>query len=308
MSKFFNKSQTVEVSQITRTGWWVRNTTEYVAKGTALGDDFTQDIYTPSEPGKTARYDRDLSAWSQEIDDMTFKPYFDKDGKEYVIGEPDGDYPEWAIKDRPPEYDEESQTVLYNDDGWQVFDIKLGVPYYDEFGFEFLVTDYNFTLPENHTFEIPPKTPEGFAPKLVNGIWQTLRDLRGKIAYAKDRDNGENYIVKELGELPSTHTEKQPNEFDTWSESVGDWIYDIERHLPYKIKEERDWRDAVLQSVLNQIDQYEKDQIYPEHLRTSSLDETGLLALVTDRKVLCDYPEYDGFPFCERPKLSGNVR
>lgn len=117
MSEFFSKSQTVVVSQMTATGWWIRNTQEHVAKGTALGDDFTQDIYTPSEAGKTARYDRELRAWLPEIDDMTLKPYFDKNGKGYVIGAPDGDYPEWAIKDAPPAYDRETQTVLHGDDG-----------------------------------------------------------------------------------------------------------------------------------------------------------------------------------------------
>lgn len=304
MSEFFTKSQTVAVSQITSAGWWVRNTQEHVAKGTALGCDFTQDIYTPSEAGKTARYDRDLSAWSQEIDDMTFTPYFDKHGREYAIGAPDGDYPEWAIKDAPPAYDRKTQTVLHGDDGWQVFDIKLGEPYYNEFGFESLVTEHNFTLPTNHTWEAPPEQQKGFAPKLVDGTWQTLRDRRGQMAYTKDRDNGENYIIAELGELPATHTEKPCDQFDSWDESVGDWVYDIERHRPFKEEEERDWRDATLQSVLNRIDQYEKDQGYPENLRTSLLDEAGLLALLVDRKTLCDYPESENFPFGDRPSLS----
>lgn len=185
--------------------------------------------------------------------------------------------------------------------------MKLGVPYYDEFGFESLVTVHHFTLPANHTWEAPPKQKEGFAPKLVKGTWQTLRDLRGRMAYAKDRDNTENYIIAELGELPITHTEKAPGEFDSWDERVGDWVYDLERHRPFKVEEERDWRDATLQSVLNRIDQYEKDQGYPENLRTSSLDEAGLLALLVDRKSLCDYPSCEGFPFCNRPSLSVSV-
>ncbi|WP_172562570.1 hypothetical protein [Vibrio furnissii] len=306
MSEFFTKSQTVAVSQMTPAGWWLRNTQEHVAKGTALGDDFTQDIYTPSEAGKTACYDRKLRAWSQEIDDMTFKPYFDKHGREYAIGVPDGDYPEWAIKDAPPVYNRETQTVLHSDDGWQVFDMKLGEPYYDEFGFESLITVYNFTLPVNHTWEAPPEAPKGFAPKLVKGTWQTLRDLRGEMAYAKDRDHGENYIVAELGELPETHTEKPYGDFDSWDDAENDWVYDIERHRPVMAQAERAWRNDQLSAVLNRIDQYQSEQTYPETLRTSPIkSEQAFLLLLQDRKALSDYPSCEGFPFGERPQLSG---
>lgn len=304
MPNFFTEDKEVNVSQITDKGWWVCNTTEHVAKGTALGDDFTQHIYTPSAEGKIARYNRTLDEWEQEVDDMTFKPYFDKQGKSYVIGQPDGEYPEWAIKDAPPAHDKDSQTVLYDEDGWRVFDIKLGEPYFDENGFVKLVSDYNFTLPDNHSWDAPPDVEEGQAVKLIGGSWCVLRDLRNSIAYAKNRTEHEDYVVQKLGDLPNTHTEKPYCEFCSWDEDNNDWLYDVEIHRPYKTQEEKLWRDDALKAVLDRIDQYEKDQGYPTDLRTSSLTESEFYELLVDRKALCDYPQSNDFPFGERPVLS----
>ncbi|MDW6094203.1 hypothetical protein SBX64_16820 [Vibrio rhizosphaerae] len=64
------------------------------------------------------------------------------------------------------------------------------------------------------------------------------------------------------------------------------------------------WRDQELKVVLDRIDQYEKDQNYEPHYRTSPLSETEYLGLLGYRKLLCDYPDSDGFPFGERPVLS----
>ncbi|MFN3019207.1 hypothetical protein ACK1CN_25020 [Vibrio coralliilyticus] len=66
------------------------------------------------------------------------------------------------------------------------------------------------------------------------------------------------------------------------------------------------WRDAELTKVLNRIDQYEKDQNYPEELRTSPIKSNeDFLKLLEDRKMLSDYPNNESFPFGERPQLSG---
>ncbi len=308
---FFDKSQHVQVSQITTDGWWLKNTNEHVSKGTALGDEFTINIYTPSATGMIARYDRETDTWSDEIKDMTFQSYWDESGYQYVIGEPDGDYPDWAIEEKPPEHDSDTQTVLFSkDNGWKVYEILIGEPYFDKWGNEFLVSDFNFELPKEHTFTRPPKPQDGYGIKLVNGLWVELVDYREEIAYAKDRDREEinDYQIDTLGDIPETHTLLKPGTFDSWSDKANTWQYDIERHRPFKASEETDWRTTELTNVINRIDQYEKDRNYPIELRTSPIKtEEQFLLLLQDRKLLSDYPETDGFPFCERPTLSGLV-
>lgn len=305
MTKFFTKSQTVKVSRITQDGWWVENTVEYVSKGTALGNDFTETVYTPSSEAMIAHYDRETDAWSDEITNRTWDEYFNQHGQRFVIGSPDGDYPEWAITEAPPMYDQRTQTVLHINKQWKVFDILIGQSFFDEYGNEFLVSDYNFELPEKHTFTKPPELRlDNRAVKLVDGQWQQLLDYRGEMAYAKDRDNGTDYKIEELGELPETHTLSAPEPFDSWIDKG--WKYDIERHRPFKVGEEKQWRDNELTKVLDRIDQYEKDQSYPVELRTSPIQtEADYMLLLQDRKKLSDYPESDDFPFGERPKLSG---
>ncbi|CAH0543083.1 hypothetical protein [Vibrio marisflavi] len=81
---------------------------------------------------------------------------------------------------------------------------------------------------------------------------------------------------------------------------------DIERERPVKTTTETTWRDQQLSLVLNRIDQYEKDQNYPEEYRTSPItSEDEFNSLLMDRKKLCDYPESVDFPFGQRPQLSG---
>lgn len=304
MNAFFPTSQNVNVSRLSHDGWWTENTVEHVAKGTALGSDFTQNIYIPSKPGMISRYHAETDSWSPEILNMTWNIYYDIHGQKFFIGEPDGDYPDWAIIDPPPEYDPETHTVLYRKEtGWTIFKIQLGESFYDEFGQEFLVSDYNFDLPENHTWEEPPKNQDGHAVKLIDGYWQQLIDYREKMAYAKDRDNDEDYIIEELGELPESHTLLTPGAYDSWVNNVG-WVYDLERHRPFKSLEERAWRDSALIKVINRVDQYEKDRNYPEELRTSTLTDKEFLVLLQERKLLSDYPQQDGFPFIQRPVLS----
>lgn len=302
---FFNKTQNVRVSRITTDGWWLENTTEHVVKGTTLGKDFTVNIYTPSKDSMIARYDRETDTWSEEIINRTYDEYFSQYGQKFIIGEPDGDYPEFAIVETPPEYNPETQTVLYKDEQWKVYDILLEKPFFDEYGNEFLVSDYNFELPENHTFIAPPKLrSDKYAVKLIDGQWQQLLDYRGEVAYVKDRDNGENYPIEELGELPDTHILIEPESFDSWIDDS--WQYDIERHRPFKVGEEKQWRNSELAKTLDRIDQYEKDQSYPVELRTSPIKtEADYIKLLQDRKILSDYPESSDFPFGQRPVISG---
>ncbi|MBU2897682.1 hypothetical protein [Vibrio hepatarius] len=308
MKHFFSESKLVNVSQISIDGWWLKNTQEYVSKGTALGDEFTQNIYTPSLSGMIARYDRDTDTWSDEIQDMTLKPYWNDKGVKYAIGNPDDNYPEWAITQNPPKYDVETQTVLHTkDSGWKVYDDLIGKAYFDKLGNEFLVADYNFELPLDHTFEEPPKPTDSYGIKLVDSKWLVLVDFRGEMAYAKDRDNEDinDYQIEELGDIPDAHTLDKYGPYDSWSHINQCWEYDIDRHLPFKILEEKAWRDSELTKVLNRIDQYEKDQGYPEELRTSPIkSHDNFLRLLNDRKVLSDYPELETFPYGERPVLS----
>ncbi len=308
---FFDKSQHVQVSQITTDGWWLKNTNEHVSKGTALGDEFTTNIYTPSVTGMIARYDRETDTWSDEIKDMTFESFWDEHGRHYIVGEPDGDYPEGAIKEAPPEHDPDTQTVLFSKEtGWKVYEILIGEPYFDKWGNELLVSDFNFELPEEHTFTKPPKPQDGYGIKLVDGLWVELVDHREKIAYAKDRDNEElsDYQIEELGDIPRTHTLEQYAPYDSWVDNEQGWQYDIERHRPIKEEEEKSWRNTELTNVINRIDQYEKDQNYPEELRTSPIEsEADFLQLLKDRKALSDYTDVDGFPFGDRPQLSSFV-
>lgn len=66
------------------------------------------------------------------------------------------------------------------------------------------------------------------------------------------------------------------------------------------------WRDIELHKVLNRIDQYEKDQRYPEEYRTSPIkSHEDFALLLSARKLLSDYPDMETFPFGDRPTLSG---
>ncbi|RYU50030.1 hypothetical protein [Aliivibrio finisterrensis] len=222
MTQFFNKSQNVDVSRISSEGWWLENCIEHVVKGTALGSDFTQDIYTPSSNGMIARYDRNLNQWSDEIEDMTWKSYFNGCGYLFYIGEPEGDYPEWAIKETPPEYDNEKQTVLYEGNAWKVYSIELGKSYWDGEANEFIISDYNFTLPEKHTFTEPPKAEKGFAVRLVDGQWQQIEDHRNKIIY-NCSDCTQSEQVEELGIIKESFTFDEPVTLhDEWIDSQ--WV------------------------------------------------------------------------------------
>ncbi|MBU2898043.1 hypothetical protein [Vibrio hepatarius] len=309
MSDFFKTSKTVYVSRINQQGWWLENIEEHVSKGTALGSEYTQRIYKPSQKGKTARFDKESNQWSEEIEDMTWKKYWDENGNDFIIGKPDGDFPSNAILEPPPEYNRETHAVLYSKiAGWKVYAVRIGQAFYDEQGHELIVSDKYFDLPEGHTWEAPPSPKEGYAIKHVDGKWVQIIDYRGKIAYAKNRNDPsqQDYIIEQIGEVPNSHTLSEPQPYDSWmGENLG-WKYDAERHRPFKQSEEKSWRDSELTKVLNRIDQYEKDKNYPNELRTSPISsEVDFLKLVEDRKVLSDYPDTEHFPFGERPTLSG---
>lgn len=243
MTRFFDKSQTVNVSRISADGWWIENTIEHVAKGTALGKDFTTNIYTPSNDDKIAHYDRKTELWSEEIINMTWLPYWNINGQKFVIGTPNGHYPEWAIKDEPPLFNPEKETVLYlHGIGWKTYEILIGTPFYDKWGSEFLVSDYNFELPQEHTWEKPPLVKKGNAIKLENEQWIETKDNRGLTAYAKSGDWSKNYEIKSLEPLPDSHTLKEPFPYSIWQDN--DWIQQIDLLQVAKRNEINQWRDT----------------------------------------------------------------
>ncbi|KJY83281.1 hypothetical protein TW81_09770 [Vibrio galatheae] len=230
-TQFFDKTQTVNVSRVTREGWWLENTTEQVVKGTALGSDFTTNIYQPSTPKMIARYDRKTDTWSDEIQNKSDVMYFDEHGRSFLIGSPDGEHPDWAITEVPPEYDTSKQTVLYKDHCWRIYDILVGQPYYDQWGNEFIVSDYNFEPPQGHTLTPPPEPKEGHAIQLVNGHWVELIDYRDKTIY-RHSDCTQSKVVTELGAIEEGWTEKEPStQFDEWIND--DWITNLSNQYIY---------------------------------------------------------------------------
>jgi len=304
MNEIKSKSVTLQVSRIHPLGWWLGNSDEHVAKGTALGSDFTENVYSPSAAGLIGKYELDTDSWV-EVEDKSNFEYWSSVGERFVIGIPDGDYPEWAIKEKPPEHDKEKQTTLYEDNEWKIFDIELGKQHWDSEANELIVSDFNFTLPVDHTFTPPPEKKAGFALRLIANEWQQIEDYRGKLAYAKTRDG--DYEIETLDTIPDTHTLLKPSEFDSWNEILNAWEYDQARERPVKVKNEKAWRDTELSKVLNRIDQYEKDQHYPVELRTSPFTAEQYNLLLQDRKLLSDYPSVENFPFVDRPVLSGLV-
>lgn len=302
-TNFFTQSQTIAVSRFDANGWWAGNTTEHVAKHTALSKNATMHIYAPSAAGLTAKYDKDADVWSDEITDATQLLRFNQHGARIVVTAPDAEYPDDAIADAPPAHDATTQTVLYKDRSWKTYDILVGQKYYDRTGQAFLIADYNFELPDDCTLEAPPAAPDGFAVQLSHGAWVVLADHRQKMAYAKDRIMSD-YVITELGDIENSHTLNAPGLYESWDDTAQAWAYDIERHRPFKAKEERDWCDAMLQQVLNRIDQHDRDQNIAAELRVSALTQDEYGALFYDRKALCDYPASTDFPFGGRPDLT----
>ncbi|XDF78829.1 hypothetical protein AAFX60_006910 [Aliivibrio fischeri] len=201
-----------------------------------------------------------------------------------------------------PQLNDNERAYFINDD-WVKTEFFIGRKYYDEYAHELVINEFPFVLPDGHSFEKPLPKKDGYYVKLVNNQWVYLTDNIDKTAYSKLDDN--DFIIESNGELPDTHTLIERKAFSVWNEQSNDWIYQKELERPIKIIQEREWRDNQLNIVLSRIDQYEKDKNYPVELQTSLLSESQFLELLNDRKLLCDYPQQQGFPFCERPTLNG---
>lgn len=262
--EFQKKSVMLYVSQFDANGWWICNTNEHVAKGTALGDEYTETIYTPSEINMIGHFNERTGTWTERIDNRTI-PFWDSLGMEKRVIEPDSDFPEWAIYEAPPFYDVDTHTVIYKDKKWLVNRIRLGESYYDEHGDELCVSECNFELPEKCTFTKPPEKREGFVCKLVDGQWQELESHIGVVVY--DKVTREPFEIKELGPIPNKYTIDEPEtDFD---EYVNDeWVenkdlkfqYDFEaaddarRHL-YSVMVDPLLNEAAIKRLQNNEDE-----------------------------------------------------
>lgn len=223
MDNFVKKTGFVDVSRFSNDGWWLGNGKEHVVAGTTLPPDCTEIIYTPSELGKTGKFNPDTNTWN-EHDDNSGKEYFDQYGNKYTLANPDDQLPDWAINTAPPAVND-NHVVLFKDGAWVVYEDRMGQKYYDRYGNELTVSTLFFDLPENCTFDAPPKPDPGEAVKLIAGSWQTLEDHREKTVYAKDRQ-ADDLVIKDLGPIPDTHTDQKPNEWDVWNQNTDSWVED----------------------------------------------------------------------------------
>lgn len=124
MNQIQEKSITLAVSKFNALGWWQGNKNEYVSAGTALGNEFTTVIYTPSAENKIGQFNPETQTWSERINNV-LTPFWDKHGLAFSVDAPDTDFPDWAIFDAPPEHDTQTSYVLHDGKAWHVhsFDI-----------------------------------------------------------------------------------------------------------------------------------------------------------------------------------------
>jgi len=259
MSTAFQKENVVlAVSRFDGNSYWIGNSQEYVAKGTALGSEFTETLYTPSAEGMTGKYDADEDAWT-EIEDMSLATYYDIYGNKYYIGTPDGDYPDDAVTEEPPEFDSETQVIRF-DEEWKIFDIKIGSSYYDSTGHEFIVSDLYFELPDAHTFDEPPEADNGYVIRLVDGEWSQIVDYRDQTVYSK-ADCTLSEVVTEIGDIDDSYTLLEPATiYDSWDDDTQEWVTDnvalnyAENQSTFKI--EYEWAASQLSLADVQINKH----------------------------------------------------
>ncbi|WP_188009257.1 DUF4376 domain-containing protein [Grimontia hollisae] len=243
MNEIKQTSVVVDVSHLSPDGWWLGNETQHVAKGTALGSDYTETLYIPSADGLTARFDRNSQTWSEEIEDRTATPYYSIEGREYHLATPDSSVHAGMVITPPPNYDPSTQTVLYDKDQWQIFDIKIGQAYWDQFGREYIVSDYYFELPDECTWEHPPATRENYAVRLVQGKWEEVEDHRGKEIFNK-AECLQVELVEGLGPIKDGWTlTAPPTPFHEYIN--GTWQPSTDRVKKAKREEINAWRVAM---------------------------------------------------------------
>jgi hypothetical protein len=222
MTKFYKENTDVKCSQFDELGYFIQNTTEFVSKGTALGPEFTTNLYEPKE-GYVGKYDKDTNTWENVASNLG-KIFYAPNGEQFIIDTIDGVLPEWAIKEAPPEYDPKTQTVLHKDNAWKVYEIKLGDKYYDEDGHELTISDFNFDLPQNHTFTQPPEYDQekGQTVKLIDGKWLVYTQCT---VYLK-ADCNQSAELEDKSLMSKEYTLIKPKtQFDEWVN--GKWVTNL---------------------------------------------------------------------------------
>jgi hypothetical protein len=236
---FQTENVILTVSQYDMKGFWLGNKQEHVSKGTALGPDFTTNIYTQSEPGMTAYYNAETGTWT-EIKNRSQDKYWSEAGSEFVIGKQDGEYPANAIKEAPPAYDSNTQVIRHKDGAWAVYEIKLGRTYYDSEGKALIVTVYDFDLPAGNTWTAPPQSENGFVMRLVDDEWTAIEDHRKAIIYNTDTQAVKR--VESIGEIELGWTLVVPLAHSLWESEQ--WVQQLGLLQQAKRSDVNAWRIA----------------------------------------------------------------
>lgn len=237
--KFQTENVVLSVSRIGSNGWWLGNAQENVSKGTALGPDFTENIYTPSDEGMIGKYDASTGEW-KEIKNRALDEFWDNTGKGFVIGTPDGDYPEAAITEKPPEYDPKTHFIVYDAEQWLVKEMLNGKLYWAADGIEHVADSNDFVLPDGATWETKPEAETGEAAKLVGGEWAIVPDHRNKLIY--DTITQQAKYVNEVGDIEAGFTLLAPLESSEWDGEQ--WVQTLPLLAKAKRAEIKSWRDS----------------------------------------------------------------
>ena len=280
------KSVTLQVSRIHKDGWWLGSGDEHVAAGTALGADCTTKIYTPSKEGVTGQFDVNTNTW-EEVVDKSNDEFWAPDGQRFTIGVPNGDYPEWAIKIKPPQYNSEIQTVVYENDKWSVFGILIGQCYWNELTDEFIISDFNFTLPDNHTFTAPPKANVGFVVRLVSGKWKQIEDNRDKTIYNR-LDCFTSEMIREIGPIKTGWTVIEPATLnDEWIN--GAWVTNLQNQYESDYNRVDDSRRSLYTTMVDPLFAEANVKVLMG-AAAAEINELNTQALAARQKIQTDNP------------------
>lgn len=185
----------VSVSYI-KSGFWDGNGQEHIAPGTGLAPGCTENIFIPKSDKMTAKYSAENDEWI-EVVNKSLVDFFDTSGNKYRLNAPDAEFPEWAIFDALPTVDAEKETVQFKNGAWVIHEILLGKKYWDSKANEHLITNFNFTLPEDCTFTPPPHIKENQSLVLDSKEWVIKPDFRGTEYWD---ENGTKHTITEVGE------------------------------------------------------------------------------------------------------------
>lgn len=87
-----------------------------------------------------------------------------------------------------------------------------------------------YLIPDNTTLVVPGVDVPGKAQRFVDGAWEYVEDLRGKVIY--NCKTKEKLTVTFLGSLPDGFTFREPRQFDVWRK--GKWELDTEALMNFQ--------------------------------------------------------------------------